>query len=68
MAAASRLALAHQQQAACAKQQPQLQPQRHVQATAAYLVSPQNQHVAPAAAGEVQPLTLGKNLELQVTD
>jgi hypothetical protein len=67
MAAATRLTFAQQRQAACTKQQPQLQAQRHLQAPAAYLVSPQNQHVAPAAAGEVKPLRLGRNLELQVT-
>jgi hypothetical protein len=64
MAAATRLPVAQQHQAACAQQQ----PQRHTQAPAAYLVSAQNQHVAPAAIGEVQPLRLGRNLELQVTE
>ena len=59
-------------QAACTKQQQQPQqqqqllPSHHKQPPAGYLVSQQNQHVAPAAAGEVQPLRLGRNLELQV--
>jgi hypothetical protein len=69
--AAATTRLAGTQQAACTKQQQQhlqqlqLSPQ-HRQPPAGYLVSPQNQHVLPAAAGEVQPLRLGRNLQLQV--
>ncbi|WIA36593.1 hypothetical protein OEZ86_007882 [Tetradesmus obliquus] len=69
MAAATRLIGQHQ--AACTKQQQQPQqllllPCHHKQPPAGYLVSQQNTHVAPAAAGEVQPLRLGRTLELQV--
>lgn len=41
---------------------------RPAAAPAGYLVSPQNQHVTPAACGEVRPLRLGRNLQLQVRE
>jgi hypothetical protein len=67
MAASSSLRMTGPHQAAATTQQLQLQlPHQHKQRPASYLVSLQNQHVLPAAAGEVQPLRLGRNLELQV--
>jgi len=36
-------------------------------ASTGYLVSPQNQHVLPAKPGEILPLQLGRNLQLDVS-